>query len=342
MKEHRASLTSFIVAFLVVLFGGNDQGRSKLPPGLVKLQIELLYACGLLWGPESWSVLICNPLTAYLAGLILGFVVPGMMEGLAYRKTFIERQVLLAFNDVPDCRQVLIVAAGYDTLALRMLPRDFGRSKTTKKHTATTQKGVIFLEVDHPATARVKKRGLDALGYEYHSTENAAPPPPSPRQNQPYPNRLETLAVDLTTTRLCDALLEYTQQPHSDFDPTQPTIVILEGLLFYLTEAQVIALLQAITKCVGPQSRIVCDYFAPKEEEEEDQRVQSPAVIPRMGRFTRGVLRLLHVIGEPMLWAIRPSELSHFVQQHASEWTVKEMGGPVGLEHMAVLEKKAA
>ncbi len=71
---------------------------------------------------------------------------------------------------MPVPRQVLVLGAGYDTMGWRLAP-EFA--------------GVDFFEIDHPATARLKAKGIGAMG---------------PRDN------LHLIAEDLGERRLVDVL----------------------------------------------------------------------------------------------------------------------------------------
>jgi O-methyltransferase involved in polyketide biosynthesis len=71
----------------------------------------------------------------------------GQFEAFAHRKAFCERQVRDGIG--AGATQILVLGAGYDTIGWR-LAREFS--------------GVKFFEIDHPATARFKAKGIDAMG----------------------------------------------------------------------------------------------------------------------------------------------------------------------------------
>jgi methyltransferase (TIGR00027 family) len=75
------------------------------------------------------------------------WMLPGQFEAFAHRKAFCERQAREGIG--AGATQVLVLGAGYDTLAWRLAP-EFP--------------GVNFFEIDHPATARLKARGRAAMG----------------------------------------------------------------------------------------------------------------------------------------------------------------------------------
>ena len=121
-------------------------------------------------------------------------------------------------------RQVLIVAAGYDTLAMRLAP-DYAHSSVT------------FWEIDHPATSKRKQQAM-----EIELVMNG---------------QIHCIMADLAAIQLSTILRQ--QQPQ--YCLTSPTIVIVEGLTMYLTGKQILDLFRDIATVVGPGSRICFDYF---------------------------------------------------------------------------------
>ena len=96
--------------------------------------------------------------------------------------------------------------------------------------------GVRFFEVDRPASQAAKKAGLDALA--------------------DYPMDAATY-VECDFERACfvDRLDE------AGFDRDAPACFVLEGLIYYLGEADVRATLGKLSTCYDPESCIVFDYF---------------------------------------------------------------------------------
>ncbi len=75
------------------------------------------------------------------------WMLPGQFEAFAHRKAFCERQVRDGIG--AGATQILVLGAGYDTMGWRLAPEFFG---------------VNFFEIDHPATACLKARGIKAMG----------------------------------------------------------------------------------------------------------------------------------------------------------------------------------
>lgn len=106
--------------------------------------------------------------------------------------------------------QIVNLGAGFDTLALRL----------HKKFP-----DVNFIEIDHPATQKSKISGVLSL-----------------EENQ---KNLNFLPIDFSTQNLSEELNNSTC-----FDKNRPTLFILEGVLMYLKEEDVIKLFHAMSDTV--------------------------------------------------------------------------------------------
>ncbi len=126
---------------------------------------------------------------------------PGGPVSILLRKRWIEDEVRSALR---GASQLVVLGAGYDTLALRLLD---------------SFPWVRFVEVDHPATQTVKRRALEAHGG--------------------IPSRLALVPVDLAHPGLAETLA---REPSRD--GTIPTVFVGEGLLMFLAEAEVDRLLR--------------------------------------------------------------------------------------------------
>ncbi|HLM48830.1 MAG TPA: SAM-dependent methyltransferase, partial [Myxococcaceae bacterium] len=163
-------------------------------------------------------------------------------------------------------RQVLVVGAGLDTLCWRL----------TSEYPETT-----FVEADHPATQAVKRRALEGLGG--------------------LPRNLHLLPVDLVRTPLDKAL-----RGLPVWQTEAPSVVVAEAVLMYLEEASVLAFLEAVRRCTGPESRLLLTciregtYGGAKKE-----------------RGARWFMELgLQLMGEPIRWRIREEALRGFLARH--------------------------
>jgi methyltransferase (TIGR00027 family) len=163
-------------------------------------------------------------------------------------------------------RQVLIVGAGLDTLSWRL---------------AREYPDVTFVELDHPASQAMKREALEGLG--------------------PLPPNLHLVGVDLARTPMEEGLSRIPV-----WRKDVPSVVIAEAVLMYLEEVHVAAFLEALRRCTGPGSRLLCTCF----RWEVDGR-------PTAGTGTRRLISdSLRLAGEPLLWLVRSGELGPFLARH--------------------------
>ncbi len=215
------------------------------------------------------------------------WMLPGQFEAFAHRKAFCERQVRGGIGD--GTTQILVLGAGYDTMGWRLAPEFTG---------------VNFFEIDHPATARLKVRGMESMGR---------------RKN------LRLVAEDLGKRKLSDVL-----KTDKSWDLSAQTVIIAEGLVMYLSPEAVRDLFCQCAAFVGGDSRIAFSYIPAGADGRPDA-----------GRWTGLMLYLQKVAGEPWKWSIRPEELGEFLEE--TGWTIahEEAGGARkhGVEFYAVATK---
>ena len=284
MRDDTPSRTALLIAFALIVLGGDDYGRRKCPPGAVSVQIQLLKEAGLPCG--KYPRVIHNPIFSKLVRLFLWcFIHPDVLEGVGFRKCFMEEHVRTSLAE--NCRQVLIVAAGYDTLAFR-LSQEYPK--------------VQFWELDHPATASVKQRALRRMG---------------------QPKNLHTVNADLTQTSLEEVMALQAQ-----YNVNSRTVVVIEGLTYYLSETHVRGLFASVSRVVGPKSSICFDFFGWNAERG----------VFDLGWFAPCLPYFVALAGEPWKWGINPNELPGFFQD--SSWTVKSAPRKVGILNLACVERK--
>jgi methyltransferase (TIGR00027 family) len=145
--------------------------------------------------------------------------VPGMINYLDARTQFFDERVAAALD--AGCKQVVVVAAGFDSTAYR-------------HHRA----GVKFFEIDLPHASAAKRALIDA------TLPDAAR----------YP-RPAYVAADLSVTSLADALAG------TGFDASQPTFFLVQGLVMYLAPAAVAGLLGSVRALSAPGSALALDFL---------------------------------------------------------------------------------
>jgi methyltransferase (TIGR00027 family) len=261
MHDKRPSRTAYKVALNILSLGAKPGMAEALPSGIVDATEKLLIASGaagaktVRWYRSPRMVFVFEA---------FDWMMPGQFEAFAHRKAFCERQVREGI--AAGAAQVLVLGAGYDTMGWRLAP-EFPN--------------VDFFEIDHPATACLKAKGIGEMG--------------------PRPN-LHLIAEDLGKRKLVDVLTD-----DKNWDMCASTTIVAEGLLQYLPSQAVCDL---FTQCasIAADTRIAFTYIPAREDGQPDA-----------GPQTRLVMWLLKVGGEPWFWSVRPEELGQFLE--ASGWT---------------------
>jgi len=258
VRKDQPSITARKVALCIVALGAKPGMEKILPPGIVQATEKLLVASGVV-GPRTvrWS----NSPKIVAVYEAFDWMLPGEFEALAQRKAFCERQVRDAIE--LGASQVLVLGAGYDTMGWRLAPE---------------YPGVNFFEIDHPATARLKTKGIDAMGQR---------------------DNLFLIAEDLGKRTLVDLL-----KSNESWDQGKQTVIVAEGLVMYLPAEAIRDLFRQCAAVVCACSRIAFTYFPAGADGRPD-----------VGRWTGLMLWLQALIGEPWLWSIRPEELDLFLQE---------------------------
>lgn len=264
MRENTPSWTALQVASTLAFLDADEHIAPLLPPGAADVTKRLLLASGAL--TQKKSNIYSGPLGA-LKIKVLETLAPGHLVHIALRKRFVDEESRVGLAD--NAEQLLVVGSGYDTLTLR-LAADFPN--------------VRFVEVDHPATEKVKRRGLEALG---------------------SPPNLELLPVDLSKVSLEQVLADC-----KSWRPDAKSLIVAEGLLMYLRKNDIVSLLGAVRRMTGPGSRLLFTYVSTDD--------QGRALMGGAPRFIRA---LLSITGEPALWGVRDLEhLESFFGQH--QWRI--------------------
>ena len=281
MREDRPSKTAYKVALNVLTLGAKPGMDEVLPPGIVDATEKLLIASG-----AARARIVRWSRTRRMVSVYEAFdwMLPGQFEAFGYRKAFCERQVRGGID--AGAKQILILGAGYDTMGWRLAP-EFA--------------GVNFFEIDHPATARLKARGIEAMGQR---------------------DNLHLISEDLGRRNLVDVL-----KANESWDQTEQTVIVAEGLLMYLHPEAVRDLFRHCAAIAGSCSRIVFTYICTGADGRPD-----------IGRWTGLLLWILKVSGEPWFWSIRLEELCKFLEE--TGWTYAPelvgMTGKHGVEYLGV------
>lgn len=234
------SLTAFVVTTTVARLGATRRWGGVLDPEAVRLaDVFRRHA------PDTPSARLVAALpTPVLLGALEASFVPGMAWHYLFRKAWIEAEARRAIAE--GAGQLLVLGAGFDTLALRL---------------ARSHPGLAAVEIDRPGTMTRKRAALDAEGV-------AAPPG----------HRL--LDADLAEQPL-DAVLAGT------LAPDVPTVVVLEGVLMYLRESDVTALLRSLHGLFWAGLTVLFGAIATPDAEGGLRQRVADHVLARGGERTR-------------------------------------------------------
>ena len=203
MRADRPSSTATLIAMATVLLARDARFAQYVPPGAAVLCERCLTSA------QRWLTRM-----PALARTLERATIPGLCLHFMLRKRWIEHAVRSAL--ARGARRVVVIGAGYDTLALR-LAQEFPAVRCT--------------ELDHPATQAVKRTAL------------AAPP------------NVRFVAADLARTPLLSALA-------GALGP-EPSVFVIEGLLMYLTPADVAVLLAAVHRLQAAGGELVFTVMEP-------------------------------------------------------------------------------
>jgi methyltransferase (TIGR00027 family) len=140
MHPRRTSSTARLIARSTLLAARDHERHRLVPAGAVAPLAAMLAADG----PALWFKLaLHHPGAGALLRRLERTVLPGIITHYLARKRWLEKVTTTAL--AAGCTQVVVLGAGFDSLAWR-LHRD--------------RPGVRFFELDHPATQAVKRAAL--------------------------------------------------------------------------------------------------------------------------------------------------------------------------------------
>ena len=284
MRKDKPSRTALKVAFNIVTLGSKPGMEAILPSGIVDATRKLLVASGAAGARTVRWARARRMVSVYEA---FDWMLPGQFEAFAHRKAFCERQARDGID--AGATQILVLGAGYDTMGWRLAPQFSGMN---------------FFEIDHPATARLKAKGIDAMGR---------------RKN------FCLIAEDLGKRKLADVL-----KTNQSWDQSARTVIVAEGLVMYMSSEAVRNLFCQSTVVVGVGSRIVFSYIPTGADGRPDA-----------GRWTGLMLWLQKIAREPWTWSIRPEELGLFLEETGWKIALEQVGTTRkhGVEFYAVATK---
>ena len=258
MRQDKPSRTASKVAMNIITLGAKPGMDKIFPPGTVQATEKLLIASG---AASARTVRWSRSQRVRSIYEAFDWMLPGQFEAFAHRKAFCERQVRDGIST--GATQILVLGAGYDTMGWRLAPEFPGKP---------------YFEIDHPATAHLKAKGIDAMGRR---------------------DNLCLIAEDLDQHKLSDVL-----KNNASWNQSARTVIVAEGLLMYLAHEAVRELFCQCATIAGAGSRIAFSYIPAGADGRPDA-----------GRWTGLVLWLQKAIGEPWIWSIQPEELGPFLKE---------------------------
>ena len=148
MRADRPSSTAALIAASTVLLDSDPRYRHLVPTGAAAICARCLNRFWRMAADRRWLAWAAERAT-----------IPGLMLHFMLRKRWIEQAVRGAL--ARGCQQVVVLGAGYDTLAARLAP-EFP--------------AVRFVEIDHPATQAVKRAAVDRPNLQFTAADLARTP----------------------------------------------------------------------------------------------------------------------------------------------------------------------
>jgi methyltransferase (TIGR00027 family) len=217
MKDSSPSSTALLIAGSVAWMFKNSEFRHLVPPASAEVNASFVKnhsrrARLLLRALESrwlrWVAVVIERLT-----------IPGIQLHYIVRKRFVEEVVRVSLNE--GFSQIIIVGAGFDTLAYRL---------------ASIFPAARFIEVDHPATQRYKRHTLE--------------------MQHRVPANVEFLAVDLTQESIRERL-----SASALYRRDTDTVFVAEGVLMYLTTDEVTTIFRSMADGGNSKRRVVFTFM---------------------------------------------------------------------------------
>ena len=285
MREDRPSSTAALIAAATAFLARDARVADLVPAGAAAWCERCLESLG---GPRLGALrALSHPALRWAARLAERATIPGLPLHFMLRKRWIEEAVRAALG--AGCAQVVVVGAGFDTLALR-LAGEFRRA--------------AFIEIDHPATQGRKRLAAGAA-----------------------PGNIHFIAADLARLPLEDALAG------GAYRPGAPSAFVIEGLLMYLTGAEVARVFAALAALQRGGGRVVFTVMEPAPDGRSAFHNATPLVTRLLARWS-----------EPFESALARADAGAFLARHGlrlrdladSETLRARYLAPSGREHLGL------
>jgi methyltransferase (TIGR00027 family) len=162
LKPGQASTTAKVIAAGTLLLASDPRTAAQVAPGAAPLCQKFLAGTR----ADRWlAASVVHPLTRALWRWVESITLPGIVSHYWRRKCWIESRCRSAVAQ--GCRRVIVLGAGFDTLAYRL---------------AHELDGLSIIEIDHPATQAAKRKALpgdEAGAMRYMPLDLASEPLPA-------------------------------------------------------------------------------------------------------------------------------------------------------------------
>lgn len=283
MKHDRPSVTARIVAAAAVV--AHRRAIDPTPPAECVDLIRRMF--GTTFIDRTFFRSLDSRLGRTLWRIVEWLVLPGFVQHVARRKAWIERACRRAISD--GFKKVIVIGAGLDTLGARI---------------AADRADVEVIELDHPATQRIKESALTGV------------PGNKPR----------LVSIDLSNQGVAEVLGGAASSAVNG-----PALVIVEGVLMYLTAERVEQLLGEICSLGSGRVRLAFTYME-----------TSPEQAVGFGQYKSLLGVLLRAVREPFRWGATREQLGELLNRHnlrmldiadgqdlAQEWPGEQVIGEV-------------
>ncbi|CAB9498188.1 Putative S-adenosyl-L-methionine-dependent methyltransferase [Seminavis robusta] len=208
---------------------------------------------------------------------------PGLISMVVARTAFLDHVCHQAITD-HACTQMIILGAGYDTRAIRLFHNN-SNNNSTKIH---------CFEVDQPKVQKLKKLGLQSLPIQKGELSH-----------------VHLISVDFNSNESLQDKLE----AHPQFQRGAKTIILLEGVTYYIPKKSTAETLKQLQSMVGKGSILGVSYVhqAVLQKKSELSWIQEgicadPQDVARVvARVRRG--------GEPWISGWTPEEFTKFLKK---------------------------
>jgi methyltransferase (TIGR00027 family) len=210
MKQQQASNTAKVIAASTILLASDPRTAAQVAPGAEALCRKFLSTT---WIDRVLAGSASLPLTRALWRWLERLTLPGIVTHYWRRKRWIEARCRKAIAE--GFTRIIVIGAGLDTLGCRL---------------AGEFEHISIVEVDHPATQKIKRRTLG---------------------DDSSHGRLRFVALDLGGAQL----------PAELPGDGSATIVVIEGLLMYLMPVDIDRLFATLRSLQAPRVRMLFSFM---------------------------------------------------------------------------------